>query len=483
MLTTTPTITWSTKYVTAKTARIAAHQQAGDDRRDQPGQQAVGQRSDQRGEEGPGEQLALDGDVDHAGTLAEDAGQRAEDQRDAEQHGALQQAGHRDGLARHHPGQERHHERDAVEGDGPRRDRLALACPHQGQAGQGQADQRPSAGRTSSEGTTRSGSATASSPERCKSNVVVSPEVPAQAEEDEREQPQDPHEDRGLVGDGQQDLGLGGWPGRERCRLPCVSAPSTPALGARRRKILRTRGGAAMNSTIRDCTTSTMSIGRAGLRPASTSHRPAGRPSGCPRTPRRSGCSCPSSATVMASNPISPAMPLPSAYSVAPPRIWFMPARPARPPAITMTPVSARLTLMPAVRAAFGLAPTARNSNPIVERSRSHQTKPGRQQGEEEAEVQPVVLAQDLGQARRRGHGRAQRVVATGPLERVEGEQVLQEVDRDPVEHDRHDHLVGPGLGLEHARDAAPDARRRGGRRGWRRSGGAGTASRTLKPT
>ena len=75
---------------------------------------------------------------------------------------------------------------------------------------------------------------------------------------------------------------------------------------------------------------------------------------------------------------------------------------------MTITMVSARFTLMPAVRAALGLAPTARNSNPMVERSSSHQTKASGPQGQQEPEVQPVLAAQDLGQMRA--------VAATGGL-------------------------------------------------------------------
>ena len=37
------------------------------------------------------------------------------------------------------------------------------------------------------------------------------------------------------------------------------------------------------------------------------------------------------------------------------------------------------------------------------------------------------------------------------------GEEVLRRVDRDPVEHDRGDHLVRSAVGLEPARDAGPD--------------------------
>src|ERR1700753_1597014 len=48
--------------------------------------------------------------------------------------------------------------------------------------------------------------------------------------------------------------------------------------------------------------------------------------------------------------------------------------RPASPPAISMTRIQVRVTLMPELRAAFGLAPTVRNSKPSVLRFISHHT-------------------------------------------------------------------------------------------------------------
>ncbi len=51
-----------------------------------------------------------------------------------------------------------------------------------------------------------------------------------------------------------------------------------------------------------------------------------------------------------------------------------------------------RATLIPAVAAACGLAPTARIANPVVDRSSSHQTTTGGEQGQTEAEVQLAAL-------------------------------------------------------------------------------------------
>ena len=67
----------------------------------------------------------------------------------------------------------------------------------------------------------------------------------------------------------------------------------------------------------------------------------------------------------------APALPPRSGPAPPAPR----PARPARRPA-TMLITVVRPTLMPAVAAACGLAPTARMAKPIVERSRIHQTAP-----------------------------------------------------------------------------------------------------------
>ena len=128
-----------------------------------------------------------------------------------------------------------------------------------------------------------------------------------------------------------------------------------------------------MNSTMSDWTTSTMSIGD----DVAACIEDAARPQ---RAEQDAGehdadrIARPSSATVIASKPISPAIVAERVLRGTAEHLVDA-GQPARPPAISMTPMSARLTLMPAVRAAFGFAPTARNWKPMVERSRSHQTK------------------------------------------------------------------------------------------------------------
>ncbi len=126
-----------------------------------------------------------------------------------------------------------------------------------------------------------------------------------------------------------------------------------------------------MNSTTRDWTTSTMSIG-VPVRDCIAKPPARRAPNSRPAKKVPSGLDRPSSATVIASNPKLAAMPAVRTFSV--PRTCAVPAMPARPPATSITSRYIRLTLMPAVRAALGLDPTARNANPIVDRFISHQT-------------------------------------------------------------------------------------------------------------
>ena len=61
---------------------------------------------------------------------------------------------------------------------------------------------------------------------------------------------------------------------------------------------------------------------------------------------------------------------------------------PRAPPATAIVMTVVRATLMPAVAAACGLAPTARIAKPVVERSRNHQTKTAARIASDEAQVQ-----------------------------------------------------------------------------------------------
>jgi hypothetical protein len=77
---------------------------------------------------------------------------------------------------------------------------------------------------------------------------------------------------------------------------------------------------------------------------------------------------------VSASNPMLDEIPCVTWYDVAPPSTITTPARPARAPASAIASIVLLATFMPAVRAAAGLAPTARSRNPMVLRENSHHT-------------------------------------------------------------------------------------------------------------
>ena len=115
---------------------------------------------------------------------------------------------------------------------------------------------------------------------------------------------------------------------------------------------------------------------------------------------------------------------------------------------------------MPAVRAASGLAPTARSSKPNVDRLSSHATTAAASS----PRIRPrFVRAAGAGPSSVRQH---RRLLCTGLL--IASDRAgsctpfcvmsqLQEEQRDVVQHDRHDDLVGAGAGLEDAGDEAPE--------------------------
>ena len=101
--------------------------------------------------------------------------------------------------------------------------------------------------------------------------------------------------------------------------------------------------------------------------------------------------------------------------------------------------------LMPAYRAADGLRPTARNSKPLVERKRSHDTTTsGGEQRQDQAPVRAQARSKSSGQCAvglddlaRSGRSRP------GALEERRAQREVDGQVRDVVEHDRRDHLVG----------------------------------------
>src|SRR4029453_14813337 len=100
--------------------------------------------------------------------------------------------------------------------------------------------------------------------------------------------------------------------------------------GSGRRKIVRTSGGAAMKSTMRDCTTSTISIGTPSA--ACIEKPPALKaPNRMPAMKMPHGVERPSRATVIASKPMPASMPAVNPV-VTVPSTCLTPARPSRAP-------------------------------------------------------------------------------------------------------------------------------------------------------
>ena len=167
------------------------------------------------------------------------------------------------------------------------------------------------------------------------------------------------------------------------------------------------------------------------------------------------GVERPSRATVIASKPTLESMPGTTWKEVAPSVRMIAPARPARPPAISIACTVELDTLMPAVRAAAGLAPTARSRKPMVLRESSHQTP----SAAATARMMPTLKSRPAAERGQLGVAvdelAALRVA--GLLEALDAQQVLQPGQGDVVEHDRGDHLVRAGAGLEVTGDEAPE--------------------------
>ena len=100
-----------------------------------------------------------------------------------------------------------------------------------------------------------------------------------------------------------------------------------------------------------------------------------------------------------------------------------------------------------------------------------------RAERDEEADVEPLQhrVAPEDGQVHVVDDVVRDRVEAAGADERpLEAEEVRADPDRDPVEHDRRDHLVGPGRRFQEAGDPAPDRARRRSRATMQRTMCAG---------
>ena len=139
------------------------------------------------------------------------------------------------------------------------------------------------------------------------------------------------------------------------------------------------------------------------------------------------------------------------------PSTWLTPARPTRAPAISIPMMYMLLTLMPATRAACGFSPTARNLKPEARSAEDPPHHDRRDDDEDEAEVQVVLRAEQLGEDRGVLHRRRLRVARARRLQQARRAQhPRDQVEGDVVEHDRHDHLVRAGPRLERAGDAGP---------------------------
>ena len=262
-LSTTPTMTWSTKYLIAKRPSTQRDEQAGDHRGDQAGPGRPGQRADHGGGEGAEEQLAVDGDVDHARALAEHAarGRRRRAGRRAASEPA-EQADDGDGAAGGGPGQEAGHPGEREDDRPARAGSSSSACTGRSAAAV-HSGTRPAV-RTHAVARRRHRDRRAAAMKSlgAASRNVVSPSCGGEeAAISARPMVSTPNMTGALrsttVTSGRLDLVLSrrtGCHGRARWRAHWASL-------AGRRKIARISGGAAMNSTISDWTTSTMSTG------------------------------------------------------------------------------------------------------------------------------------------------------------------------------------------------------------------------------
>ena len=158
MLMKKPAMIWSTRYRMARTASRSARSAADEDRPAAiPSHGLSKAAGDDRGDEGPRQEHALDGDVHHAGALAEHARERTEHDRDRALDGAS--AGRRSGSS---TGPAATHVRKAEtngEGDQAEHGRPARAEAAGQLDGRRRRRRRPPGGRRSSPtGRTRFGS-------------------------------------------------------------------------------------------------------------------------------------------------------------------------------------------------------------------------------------------------------------------------------------------------------------------------------------
>src|SRR5690606_2298922 len=322
------------------------HEHAADEGADEAHEGVVRDRREDRGVERAEQQLALDRDVDDADALADHAAEAAEDERHRERQRAREQAHDGDHAARARPGEE------AEDAEGGERDRH----PDGHAAVGGDARDRPGSERRHEDDRDPRGRHG-----RDRDVAELARRGPAREAEDrvagarggEGEQRQQDRRrderDRQLPGAHAHEPVLDGRLVRRRGRVVardiahrataffawrafCFARFSSSDLG--RKKIVRTSGGAATNSTTTACTTSTMSTGMPSA--ACIVYEPAlSAPNSRPATTVPHALLRPSSATVMASKPKPASIVLEKPFVTAP---WICceAARPARPPAKSM---------------------------------------------------------------------------------------------------------------------------------------------------
>src|SRR5690606_35881065 len=297
-----------------------------------------GDVGDQDAGEGAHEELALDADVDHAGALADDAGERPEDERQRQEYGPGED---RLGPEDHARFGDRPREQADDEGDeGDRRGELEQP-PRE-------PDEHPRPAGEDDHGHGDDGGAAGHLPARVGEGPVEGDHGLAVApEEGQRARPEEEADDAvdearlRVADDGALvDVPVGAVGGglRVRCHgahQPFASRVTMPPRGARSRRIALTRAGAAMNSTIVACSRVDMSTGTSGWADRAPALSAPNRSAAATMPP---GLARPSRATVMPSKPYSSAVLV--VMPVEPtPRARAAPARPARPPAVAMVVV------------------------------------------------------------------------------------------------------------------------------------------------
>ena len=218
-----------------------------------------------------------------------------------------------------------------------------------------------------------------------------------------------------------------------------------------------TSAGAATNRTISACNT-VVRVNGVWAMLCMASPPACSPPNNSPASTIPRGLDRPSRATVIASKPIDPTMPADSGTGTPDavgPSAACTPASPARAPASTMVITVVRCDAHPRGRGGVRVGPHRLDGEPGGRPVQQPPDGHGGHQRHHEAEVQLAAL-----QPREGGvpvDDRGDRVGPARPLERRRGEEVGQQPGGDVVHHDRHDHLVRAGPGLQPADDAAPD--------------------------